>query len=131
MNSVNQSWEQTANFTLFPQNIKQPDPKTFKQYTLIAQSVNKKGGALVVIPSSRFVTEDFVQRQNDNLEFVVNYIDNLASSGALSGIRHRTVDFYQLPTLNDSQKNMFKFATILLLPILFALYGAWRLAKRK
>jgi len=131
VNSVNQSWEQTANFTLFPQNIKQPDPKTFKQYTLIAQSVNKKGGALVVIPSSRFVTEDFVQRQNDNLEFVVNYIDNLASSGALSGIRHRTVDFYQLPTLNDSQKNMFKFATILLLPILFALYGAWRLAKRK
>jgi hypothetical protein len=74
---------------------------------------------------------EFVRRQNDNLEFALNLIGNLASDGALSGIRHRAVDFYALPNFSESQKDMFKYGTILLLPILFAVYGAWRIIRRK
>jgi ABC-type uncharacterized transport system involved in gliding motility auxiliary subunit len=131
VDSSNGTWEQTKDFTLFPQDIKEPNKKDLKTFTLIAESINKNGGGVVVIPTSRFADEDFVRRQNDNLEFMLNLVGNMASNGALSGIRHREVDFYALPAFSDSQKNTFKFATILLLPLLFALYGAWRVVRRK
>lgn len=131
VNSTSGTWEQTKNFTLFPQDIKQPDKNTFKTFTLAAQSMKKNGGGVVLIPTSRFANEDFVRRQNDNLEFMLNLVGNVASNGALSGIRHRSVDFYTLPAFSESQKDIFKYTTIVAFPLVFALYGMWRIVKRK
>ncbi len=131
VNTVKQSWEQKKDFTLFPQNIKQPQSNQFKQFTLAAQSMKKDGGGIVVIPTSRFVNEEFVRRGNDNMEFLLNLIDNLASGGALSGIRNREIVSYPLPTFSSTQQDIFKYTTMLLLPILFAFYGTWRIVRRK
>jgi len=41
------------------------------------------------------------------------------------------VGFYPLPELSDSSKDVFKYGNILLLPVLFGIYGAFRVMRRK
>jgi ABC-type uncharacterized transport system involved in gliding motility auxiliary subunit len=125
------SWEQTSNFTLQPQTIKAPEDKDLKDFVVAAQSQKKNGGQLIVIATSRLANEDFVKRGNDNLEFVLNVVNNVASNGILSGIRKREVNLYPLPHLSENQKDTFKLATIALLPGLFALFGVLKLLRRR
>lgn len=130
--SVNSSWEQKKDFTLSPQSIKQPNQKDFRQMTLIASAKLKNGGEAMVIPSSRFVEDQLLSRTSDNLEFTLNVMSDYAAAGALSGIRQRSVDLYPIPPdLSNQQKDLFKYLTILLLPMLFAGYGLFRLIRRK
>lgn len=124
------SWIQKDPFKLNPQEIPQPAKKETKTYPLIARLQNKKNGELIVIPSSRFVEDRFLTQSGGNVEFVFNIVDNFASGGALSGIRSRSVSFHPLPQIEESQKDIFKYAMMFLLPGLFSLYGVWRLMKR-
>lgn len=126
-----QSWEQRGTFELNPQNIPQPQTKNVKSFTLVAKSSIGKGGTVVVIPTSRFVDGKYLSRTSGNIEFAFNLIDNLASSGALSGIRSRATTFQPLPELPQSQKDLFKYVNILLLPGLLVLYGTIRIVRRK
>ncbi|OGK40123.1 hypothetical protein A2954_00590 [Candidatus Roizmanbacteria bacterium RIFCSPLOWO2_01_FULL_37_12] len=134
--TTKQSWQQKDNppaggFVLNPQSIPQPEEKELKEFLIAAESGKKDGGRIVVIPSSRFVLERYLGAGSSNLEFVLNIASNLASGGALSGIRSRVVSFYPLPGLPESQKDMFKYINILLLPALFGLWGGVRLFKRR
>jgi len=126
----NKSWEQKDNFLLNPQNIPQPRVDELKPFA-IATELKDKNGALLVIPSSRFILEKFLTRTSDNLEFVLNAVNDFASGGALSGIRQRAVSFYPLPDLADNIKDLFKYGNILILPLFFGLYGFARLMKRR
>ncbi|MCX7881064.1 MAG: GldG family protein [Patescibacteria group bacterium] len=125
------SWEQKENFILDPQNIPQPEKKETKEFNLVVEAENKDGGKIVVIPSSRFILERYLTRTSDNLEFVLNVLNNLASAGALSGIRQRAVSFYPLPELSEVQKDLFKYLNIFLLPSLLALVGGIKLIRTK
>lgn len=125
------SWEQKENYILSPNNIPQPSLTDLKEFTVAAQAKNKKGGEIVVIPSSRFVKERFLSRTSYNLELALNILNDLASSGALSGIKSRTVSFYPIPDLPDGQKDVFKYLNMFFLPLLFAAFGGIRLMKRK
>lgn len=129
--TTSRSWNQKDNFVLNPQSIPQPKMQDLRNYIIGAQVKNKNNGVLVVIPSSRFVLERYLGNSSDNLEFVLNIVNDLASSGALSGIRQRAVTFYPLPDMAENQKDVFKYSNILLLPGLFAAYGIFRLMKRK
>src|SRR5207248_1542456 len=102
-----------------------------KNFLVTAEAINKNGGHLVVIPSSRFALDQFLSRSSNNSEFVVNVLNDLASGGALTGIHLRAVNFYPIPDLPANVKDIFKYLNILLLPALFGLYGLWRLTKRK
>jgi len=124
------SWEQKENFILDPQSIPEPNPKDFKQFITSSYAKNKNQGEIVVIPSSRFIQERYLSRTNDNLEFALNLLNNLAAKGALSGIRQRVVLFYPLPELSENQKDLFKYLNIFLLPSIFGLLGVFRLTKR-
>jgi hypothetical protein len=126
-----QSWEQKDNFTLDPQAIPEPDVKNLKQYIVVAQSVKKNAGTMIIIPSSRFAMDRFASGQSNNIDFVLNIVNTLTSGGVLSGIRQRSVSVYPLPDMSSSEQDIFKYATILVLPVLFAFYGAYRLIKRK
>lgn len=129
--TMKRSWEQKDNFVLDPQNIPQPESKDLKEFTVVVQSTQKDGGKIVVIPSSRFVQESYLTRTSNNLELVLNLLNDLASKGALSGIRQRSVAFYPLPDLPGYQKDSFKYLNILFLPSLMAIFGAIKLIKRK
>jgi hypothetical protein len=74
---------------------------------------------------------NFISQQSSNLNFMLNVISNFASGGALSGIRQRAVDVYPLPALSDAEQSVFKYTNMLVLPFLFAAFGAYYLWKRK
>lgn len=126
--TTKRSWEQKENYVLNPQAIPQPQISDLKEFTIAAESKDKK---IVVIPSSRFIMDRFLTRNSGNLEFILNIVNDYASNGALSGIRQRAVSFYPLPDLADNMKDLFKYGNILLLPLLFGLFGAFRLIKRR
>lgn len=127
----NKSWEQKDTFLLNPQNILQPQTNNLKAFTIAVEKKGNNGGDILIIPSSRFILERFLTRTSDNLEFVLNAVNDFASGGALSGIRQRAVSFYPLPDLQDNMKDVFKYGNILVLPLLFGLFGAFRLMKRR
>ncbi len=129
--STPQSWEQKSNFALNPQQLPEPQAKDIKQFVVGAESKKKDGGHVLVIGSSRFPQNAYLSRGTGNLEFILNILNELASGGALSGIRQRAVNIYPIPEIADSQKDFFTYANILILPIIFALYGAVRLMRRK
>lgn len=126
-----QSWTQDKDFALYPQNITEPSASQLKQLPLIAQAGLKKNGSLTVVPSSRFLNAQYLSKTSGNIEFAFNLINNLVSGGALTGIRSRSVNLYPLPNIPDNEKELVKYLDILMLPALFALYGAVRLIRRK
>lgn len=125
------SWQQKDTFELYPQKIAEPAAKDITQFPLIASVTTASGGALMVVPSSRFVDARYLSQNSGNIEFIFNALNNLASGGALAGIRSRSLSFHQLPTIPDSQKEVVKYTTIAILPVLFGIYGAIRLLRRK
>lgn len=125
------SWQQKNNFTLNPQSISSPTEKELQEFTVVAQAKKKDSGQIVVIPSSRFVQENYLSRTSDNLGFTLNVLNDLASGGALSGIHQRSVSYYPLPELAENQKDIFKYLNILLLPGLLAVYGVFRLTRKR
>ena len=128
--STKKSWIQKDNFVLDPQNIPNPQASDLKERIITAYAKTKNNGEMVLIPSSRFVLEKYLSRMADNLEFVLNIVNNLAAKGALSGIRQRAVIFYPLPSLEENQKDLFRFLNIFLLPSFFAIFGFFRLWQR-
>jgi ABC-type uncharacterized transport system involved in gliding motility auxiliary subunit len=129
--TVGRSWEQKDDFVLLPDSIPSPEEDDFKEFILAAQAENNKGSKVIVIPSSRFLLDQFVQRSEGNINFILNVVSDFASGGALSGIRKRVVNFYPLPEMPKMQQDVFKYANILLLPAFFGIFGAMRLMKRK
>jgi len=129
--SSNRSWTQKETFQINPNTIPQPALKDLKEYVLGALVKNIKGGEMIVIASSRFPFDRYMSRGGGNIDFILNSIDTLSSNGALSGIRSRVVSFYPLPDMPDTQKDVYKYTAILLFPLLWGVYGAVRLMRRK
>ena len=132
--STDKSWSQkevsNGEFDLNPQNIANPKLTDLKDFPLAIESTTKNT-KIIVIASSRFALDQYYNRNSSNLEFVLNSLNELASGGALSGIRSRSISFYPLPDLGDNLKDIFKYLNILLLPIILGLYGIIRLIRRK
>lgn len=127
----NRSWSQIANFTLNPELIVRPKERDLKVFTVSAMSSKKDKGKILVVAASRFPEDRFQARGSQNIEFILNAVNDFASAGALSGIRVRSVNLYPIPDLPDNQKDIFKYANILLFPLLFGIFGGWRLFQRR
>lgn len=123
-----QSWLQSSNFTLFPQEIKEPDEKDYNEFPLIAES-KSKDSRIMAVASSRFFN-DAQTLMSQNITFGINVLSDYASDGALNGIVKRSTQLYLLPELPKSTKEAYKYLNILFLPIIFAIYGGVRLYKR-
>lgn len=131
ISSSNRSWTQKGEYMLNPNTIPQPKQQDVKEYLLGAVLTNKKGGELIVIPSSRFILDQYMGRGSGNLDFALNAVDVFGSQGSLSGIRSRIVSFYPLPDMPDTQKEIYKYVAMLLFPLIWGAYGAVRLIRRK
>jgi ABC-type uncharacterized transport system involved in gliding motility auxiliary subunit len=126
------SWVQKGpDFKLRPQEIPRPAQKDIKQSVVTAYAQNTQNKSeVLVISTSKFVNDRYLARNSGNIEFVLNMVNEFSSGGALSGIRSRKVDVLPIPDLSGAQKDFFKWANVLLLPGLFAVYGALRLYNR-
>lgn len=125
------SWTQKNAFILNPQEISQPNQEDMREFMISAEAKTKEGTHIVVIPSSRFVQNQYISQNSGNLSLILNFLNVQASEGALSGINQRAASIYPIPVLSSSQQDMFKYGNIVALPIILALYGAYRLFKRR
>ena len=124
------SWTVRGAIDLNPQQEKEPTQEDIGTHILAAEADISESGSLAVIGSSRFLLNNYLSRESQNIEFVLNILGNYASDGALSGIRSRAVTTYPLPQFTESAEQAYKYAAILLLPLLFGAYGGLRLWKR-
>ncbi len=124
------SWEQKDAFTLNPETIIPPQQKDMKEFVVAAESKHN-GANIVVIPSSRFIADQYLSRGSGNLDFILNALNSFASDNALLGIRRRTVSLYPVPDIGENQKDIFKYTNMLLFPGIFAVYGMLRLTRKR
>lgn len=125
-----QSWVQQGTFATNPQEIPEPTQGDLGTFTLAAESASENKAKMMVIGSSRFIYNQYLSRETQNLEFVLNILSDYASGGALSGISRRALSIYSLPVLPKSVQEVYKYVNILLLPSMFGAYGLYRLIKR-
>jgi len=125
-----QSWTQKGSFTTNPQEIPEPSQKDLGTFTLAAEATGTGKQKTMVIGSSRFIYNQYLSRETQNLEFVLNILSDYASGGALSGISRRSLSIYSLPVLPKSVQEVYKYVNILLFPAIFGAYGLYRLVKR-
>lgn len=129
--SSGSSWTQTQEAPLNPQQIENPAQDKLGEFTLAAESVLESGAKMMVIGSSRFIQSQYLSRESQNLEFMINVLSDYASDGALSGIGRRVVSLYPLPNLDSAAQEFYKYLNIIGLPLLFGAYGGYRLWRRK
>ncbi len=125
-----ESWEQRSSFSPNPQQIPQPQQEDIETFVLAAESFAENGAKMMVIGSSRFIHNQYLSRESQNLEFILNVLSDYASDGALSGIGRRALSIYTLPSLPKSVQEVYKYTNILLFPSILGIYGAYRLFKR-
>jgi len=125
-----QSWVRSGEVDVKPESISNPSTSELKQPILIAYAKESKTkGEIMVIPSTRFVQDNFLGRSG-NLEFIINLVNEFASDGALSGIRSRAIAALPLPALDPNTKDIYKWSNVLVLPALLGAWGMLRLKKR-
>ncbi len=124
------SWEESDNFILAPNQISRPSKSDLKSFIIGAEATRKKGGKILLFSSSRFLYNRFLSHTS-NLNFVLNLLDNLCSSGLLSGIRTRGVRFYSLPKFSPVQEDIFRYGNLIVPFILTSLLGLAYFLRKK
>lgn len=80
-------------------------------------------GRLVVISSAATLSDNMLQRYQENALFAANLMDSLVLGDELLGIRSAPVTSRPLKNLNDAQKSFIRWANVLGVPLLVALFG--------
>lgn len=125
------AWSVIKSFNISPTITFGPSKNSSRgPFVLAAEATLRNKGKLLVIPSARFVQNEFLARGSSNIEFLLNSISQYASSGDLAGIRARSVDIRSLKPIDAQYKDVIKYTTILILPMLFLLFGLYRLIKK-
>jgi ABC-type uncharacterized transport system involved in gliding motility auxiliary subunit len=100
---------------------------------LAVQVVPKTPGAgrLVVVGNADFVSDRFAQNSPENAAFVLNAVDWLAQDEAMISIRSKDRTPPPLAFSNAALRGIVRYGNIVGVPILVALFGALRLARRR
>lgn len=100
-------------------NKKAKDERTSKDKRINAADQIK----LTVIADSDFISDSFIQGNEQNAVFMLNLVDWLSSAEKLSAIRSKNIETRPLTNLNETAKNTFKFFAIMTSPIAFVSLG--------
>ncbi|MEQ1856896.1 MAG: Gldg family protein [Longimicrobiales bacterium] len=88
-------------------------------------------GRLVVVADATFAEGQFVQPNQGNLAFLANSIDWLAQNEALIRIRSKDRTPPSLIFESDLTRNSVKWGNLVGVPLLFVLFGLWRVTGRR
>jgi len=122
---------ETQDIVLSPQ---QAFPREHTSSRLLAvQVLPKKAGAgrLVVVGNSDFVSDRYVQNAPENATFFLNAVDWLAQDEALISIRSKNRAPPPLVFSSATLRGLVRYGNIVGVPVLLALFGALRLARRR
>lgn len=89
------------------------------------------GGRLVVVGNMEFATDRYLSASPDNVSFTLNAIDWLAQDEALITIRSRDRRPPRLLFTNRALQEGVKYANLIALPLVIALWGLVRLVRRR
>ena len=90
-----------------------------------------KPSRILVIGSSRFITDRFLNTFGQNMPFAMNSIDYLTLDDSLISIRSKTSFDLPLKDLSINQRQVVKFTGTFLMPLLVIIYGVARFFIRK
>ncbi|HWZ29051.1 MAG TPA: Gldg family protein [Gemmatimonadales bacterium] len=107
-------------------------PSTNTASRILAVQVQPKtGGRLVVVGNGDFAGDHFAQNSPENLNFALNAVDWLAQDEALISIRSKDRSPPPLSFSGPTIRGLVKYGNIVGVPLLVALFGALRLARRR
>jgi ABC-type uncharacterized transport system involved in gliding motility auxiliary subunit len=86
---------------------------------------------VVVVGSTDFINDRFVSRAPDNLSLALNAVDWLAQDEALIAIRSKDRRPPPLVYASETVREGVKYANVIGVPALVALYGLLRLLRRR
>lgn len=98
-------------------------PSELAGATFTAERKDTGSGKLVVFGDSDFVTDSFIQGNEQNAVLFSNLAEWLASADALSAIRSKEISTRPLEVLSESEKNVVRMANILVIPVLLVAAG--------
>lgn len=119
------------NVILSPQ---QSFPRTNTAQRILAVQVQPKtpgAGRLVVVGNGDFASDHFAQNSPENAVFVLNAVDWLAQDEALISIRSKDRTPPPLAFTNGALRGAVRYGNIIGVPLVVALFGALRLARRR
>jgi len=94
-------------------------------------SSSAPGGRIVVVGDANFLEDDFARANPQNLAFAANAVDWLAQDEALISIRSKDRRPPPLVFASDFSRAALKWGNLLGVPILFALFGMFRVLGRQ
>jgi ABC-type uncharacterized transport system involved in gliding motility auxiliary subunit len=115
----------------FPQRDLAPRILAAQAVPAPAAGTSHPEGRIVVVGSSDFVNDRFVSHAPDNLALVLNAVDWLAQDNALIAIRSKDRRPPPLVFSSVSEREAAKYANVIGVPGLVALYGFVRLIRRR
>lgn len=119
------------NVILSPQ---QDFSRTNTAQRILAVQVQPKApgaGRLVVVGNGDFASDHFAQNSPENAVFVLNAVDWLAQDEALIGIRSKDRTPPPLAFTSAALRGAVRYGNIIGVPLVVALFGALRLARRR
>ncbi|MDI6733627.1 MAG: Gldg family protein [Planctomycetota bacterium] len=94
-----------------------------------------KGGTILVVGDSDFITDNLLGGREGNLSFILNACDWATLGGDLIGIRAKETAFKPLKEISPPSRLFCKIVNIGLVPCLFIIYGLlrylWRQREKK
>ena len=140
-----------SNFMLSPDPQQNPFIKVFEQKSKILAATSKliKGGELMLVSDSRFLSDEGGMSIPDNIVFLMNAVDYLAGDEDLISLRSREITSRPLDILKlsdqeelsmsqddkdkmqDKIKKRWKLANIILPSLLIIGFGIYRIKKEK
>ena len=149
--SSNNSGIMESNFMLSPDPQQNPFIKVFGQKSKILAATSKliKGGELMLVSDSRFLSDEGGMSIPDNIVFLMNAVDYLAGDEDLISLRSREITSRPLDILKlsdqeelsmsqddkdkiqDRIKKRWKLANIILPSLLIIGFGIYRIKKEK
>jgi len=88
-------------------------------------------GRMIVVGDASFLESRYAQANPQNVLFAANAIDWLAQDESLIRIRSKTRTPPSLAFTSDWSRNLMKWGNLVGVPLLFVLFGVWRVTGRR
>jgi ABC-2 type transport system permease protein len=120
----------TDNFKISPNDINSlPSPSG--QNIILGESIEKGNTRIIVLGNANLVDDQFIQNFQENVAFLANSIDYLASDKDLAAIPKKTSGRSVYIFTGSYGPMIFQYSNILIPPILVALFALYWLTRRK
>lgn len=123
---------ETKDFDIAPNPEMKADPGKLGAFMVAGARRIKGGGRIIVVGDSDFLRDRFIGApENQNSIFAANAVDWLAQDSSLTEIRAKNSDARLLVFPSEGLRELVRYMNLIGLPLVVALFGAYRLNRRR